>query len=496
MSILINILSFLVVFTFIVVIHELGHYLFAELFGVKVHEFAIGFGPELYRKKGKKTDFRINVFPLGGYVRLKGEDPSEEEEPDSLYGISAWKRFLIVFAGPLFSILAGYLLFIFILSVWGYTPIVIDKVIENSPAQEAGLKDKDIILKINNKYIFDTVDMTSIIRQGKTITVEVLRDNRKIEISVTPRLSKEQYYILMKDVTGEFGGKLETINNIKFSEYMKSYKKEYVTIKSDHGSLKGVIDNVTILPERYTIGIYYGQFSNTFAKDVGIFQKKDKILEVQGIKITSGNDLLDIVTGLNLKDDEMYIKVDGDFVESVIKPFPNELSVTIEKGTGEIVQTTIEKGDLLKVLSTPGVLEQPVEKLKPKGLQGISVAIARSNRLALYIWKTLPGIFFGRNLQEVTGPVGMVQVIGQAAQMGFEVILTIVAIITINLGIFNLFPLPALDGGRIIFALIEMITRRKINKNVENIIHTIGFFFLIGLVFFVTFIDITRIFTR
>ncbi|HOJ94713.1 MAG TPA: site-2 protease family protein, partial [Fervidobacterium nodosum] len=79
-------------------------------------------------------------------------------------------------------------------------------------------------------------------------------------------------------------------------------------------------------------------------------------------------------------------------------------------------------------------------------------------------------------------------------QIGLETILTIVAVITINLGIFNLFPLPALDGGRIVFALIEMITRKKINRNVENIIHTIGFFILLGLVIFITFIDIGRFF--
>jgi len=89
MTILINILVFLVVFMFIVIVHEFGHFIFAQVFGVKVHEFAIGFGPQIYRKAGKKTDFRINAFPLGGYVRLKGEDPTEEESPDSLYGVSA-----------------------------------------------------------------------------------------------------------------------------------------------------------------------------------------------------------------------------------------------------------------------------------------------------------------------------------------------------------------------------------------------------------------------
>lgn len=496
MSILINIISFLLVFMFIVVVHEFGHFIFARAFGVKVHEFAIGFGPEIYRRKGKKTDFRINVFPLGGYVRLKGEDPSEEEDPDSLYGVSAWKRFLIVFAGPLFSILAGYLLFVLIISFWGYTPIIIDKVIPGSPAQQSGLESGDIILKINGKYIFDTVDMTDIIRKGKTLTFEVLRNEKQVQITVTPRLSNQQYYVYMKDVSGDIVGKVLSINNIDFQEYMKNYKKEYVTIKSDFGELRGVIDSVSVLPERYTIGIYYGQFSNTFAKDVPPFKKGDRILEVEGMKITGSTDLIDILTSLNLKSDEIYFTVNGNFVENIIRPLSDKVRVVVQTQEGETSEIVLEKSKLIDALSVPGALETAAQKFKPKGLQGISIAIARSNRLALYIWKTLPGIFFGRNLQDVTGPVGMVQIIGQAAQIGLEMILTIVAVITINLGIFNLFPLPALDGGRIVFALIEMISRRKINRNVENIIHTIGFFLLLGLVFFITFIDVGRLFTR
>ncbi|MCX7654406.1 MAG: site-2 protease family protein [Fervidobacterium sp.] len=496
MTILINIISFLLVFMFIVVVHELGHFMFARIFGVKVHEFAIGFGPEIFRKKGRKTDFRINAFPLGGYVRLKGEDPAEEEDPDSLYGVSAWKRFLIVFAGPLFSILAGYMLFVLIISFWGYTPIVIDKVIPGSPAQQAGLESGDTVLKINGKYVFDNVDMTGIIRKGRTITLEIFRNDKLLQISVTPRLSKEQYYVYMKDVKGDIGGKILSVNNLDFQMYMKNYKKEFVNIKSDFGELRGFVDNVSSLPERYTIGIYYGQFSNVFAKDIPPFKKGDKILEVDGLRINGSTDLIDLLTSLNLKPDELYFTTNGDFVESVLRPVSEKVNVIVQTNAGETTQITLEKSKLIDVLSVPGVLEPAAQKFKPKGLRGISIAFARSNRLALYIWRTLPGIFLGRNLQDVTGPVGMVQIIGQAAQVGLETILTIVAIITINLGIFNLFPLPALDGGRIVFAVIEMLSRRKINRNVENIIHTIGFFLLLGLVFLITFLDVSRFFAK
>ena len=496
MSLLVNIIAFILVFIFIVVVHEFGHYLFAVLFGVKVHEFAIGFGPAIYRKKGKKTDFRINVFPLGGYVRLKGEDPQEQEDLDSLYGVAAWKRFLIVLAGPVFSILAGYLLFVLIIAIWGYTPIIIDEVLPGSPAEQAGLQANDIVLKLNGKYVFDTMDMTSIIRKGKPLTLEVLRNDARITARVTPVLTQKEYFLYLKDVKGNIGGKVESVNNISFERYMERYTKEYVTIKSELGELKGLINNVSEIPERYAIGIYYGQFSNVFAKDNEIFSKGDTLSEVEGMKVESTTDLMDIVTALGLKSDEIYLRIKGNEVEQVIKPLPDKVKISYISKSGTQKEITISKEKLLSVLSIPGVFEMKAPKIKPQGFEAIFVAIARSNRLALYIWKTLPGVFVGRNIQDVSGPVGVVQVIGQAVQFGLETVLIVVAVITINLGIFNLFPLPALDGGRIIFALVEMISRKKINRNVENLIHTIGFFLLLGFLFFMTFVDISRFFVK
>jgi len=233
--------------------------------------------------------------------------------------------------------------------------------------------------------------------------------------------------------------------------------------------------------------------SHVFAKDSEVFSKGDKLLQINGFEINSSNDLFDAVTSLTLKSDEVYVSTDGEKIDKIIRPSSSDVRVVYES-KGERKEITIAKDKLIQTLSIPGVLEPQSVTLKPKGFQVVSLAFARSNRLSVYIWKSLPGIFVGRNLDEVAGPVGMVQIIGQAAQIGLETILTIVAMITINLGIFNLFPLPALDGGRIIFALIEMITRRKINRNVENWIHAIGFFLLIGLVIFITFIDVGRFF--
>ncbi|ODN31135.1 site-2 protease family protein [Fervidobacterium thailandense] len=500
MTAIVNVVAFILVFMFIVVVHELGHFLFARIFGVTVKEFAIGFGPHIYRRRGKRTDFRINIFPLGGYVRLKGEEPGEAEEPDALYGVAAWKRFLIVLAGPLFSIAAGYLLFMLIIGTWGFRPIVIDDVVPNSPAQRVGISAGDVVLKINGRYVFDNVDMTAVIRKGQPVELELLREGRKVTVNVTPEMTKEQYYLHFEDVQGEIGGEVLTVNNVDFETYVKSWKREYVSVSSERGELKAVLSNASITPKRYAIGIYYGQFSNIIAKDVGPFKKSDVITSIGGLKVENSVDLIDAMTALSLGNGELYVSLTGRKVDKVISPLPEQVVVTVHSrstdGSTSEHTLTLAKEELKKILSTPGIFELAAPVFKPSGLEFLKLSIERTNRLALYIWRTLPGIFFGRNVREVTGPVGMVQIIGQAVQVGLETILTIVAIITINLGIFNLLPLPALDGGRIVFALLEMVARRKINRDVENLIHTVGFFLLLGLLVFITFVDVARMMGR
>ncbi len=493
---IVNIISFLLVFIFIVVVHEFGHYLFARIFGVKVHEFAIGFGPAIYRKKGKNTDFRINAIPLGGYVRLKGEDPAEEEDPDSLYGISAWKRLLVVLAGPVFSILAGYLLFVFIIGTWGYYPAVIDSFIEGSPAKIAGLKEGDMILKINGKYVFDNFDITEQIRKGEPVTFEVLRDGKIEKITVKPIMSQAEYSLLLDDFTGELGNVIIQVGNQPFGEeVLKVNLNKFVYFKTEEGEFGGVIRKYSVTPQRYMVGFYYGSVSPRFAKDYGIFSKGDILLKVEDMEINSSVDMIDLYTRLTLKDTQIYLEFKENRLKRVLMPLPENLRATY-LSKGQEKTAVLQKSDLIKIFSEPGLFENLAQRYKSKGIQKISLAIERTNRLAFYIWRTLPKAFFGGSKEEVAGPIGMVQIIGDAARSGLETILTVVAIITINLGIFNLFPLPALDGGRIVFAAIEVITRKKLNRNIENLIHTVGFFLLLAFIIYISFLDVGRFLGR
>jgi len=165
------ILYFILIFTGIVSVHELGHYLFAKLFKVKVLEFAFGFGPKVQAIKGKETVFRFNLIPFGGYVKLLGEEETEEVGEEDIgrryYDKPAFQRLLISFAGPLFSILAGYFLFAIIVGIWGVPVVGIGSVENGSPAEKAGLLPGDVILKVNGKSVYHGMIVSQEIRKGK-----------------------------------------------------------------------------------------------------------------------------------------------------------------------------------------------------------------------------------------------------------------------------------------------------------------------------------------
>ncbi|QTA38252.1 site-2 protease family protein [Thermosipho ferrireducens] len=490
---ILNFVAFIIVFMVVVIVHELGHFIFAKLFSVKVLEFAIGFGSAIWKKKIKGTLLRINIVPFGGYVRLKGEDITEEGE-DSLYSKPAWQRLLIAFAGPLFSILTAYVLFIPIVINWGVPAVTIDKIVEDSPAERAGLKRGDVILEINGKKVFDTVEVSNVISKGETVVFTILRNDEKLKLTITPQLTPPEYFIVVDDVRGKVEKEIVKVNNFDIDKYNFEIG-EYITMKDISGNkLSGVVKAFQYTPERYTVGFYYAGLSPEIAKDVEPFQKGDILVKVDNILVKDYLSLINLVSALNLKDNQFEIHMWGKKIKNVVKPLSDTLEITILRN-GREINLSMKKEVFAQKISTPGFFKTENYVLKPKNIvESVILAVQRCNSAALYIWKTLPGIFFGKNTKEVAGPIGIAVLVGEAAKAGWEVILTVVALITLNLGIFNLFPLPALDGGRIIFSLIEIITRKKVNRKLEALIHTIGFFVLIGIAFYFIVLDVSRFF--
>lgn len=201
--------SFILVLGLLIFVHELGHFLFAKLCGVRVLKFSLGFGPRLCGRVVGDTEYVISAIPLGGYVKMYGENPDEQEaasaaQPtESFAGKKVWQRFIIVLAGPAFNFLFPLVLFFFLFLLQGIPESVdntrVGKVVENSPAATAGMIVNDEIVEINGSAIKQWSDVLDGVKNsgGKKISIVVFRDGEKVRLEMTPREDSD------KNVFGE-----------------------------------------------------------------------------------------------------------------------------------------------------------------------------------------------------------------------------------------------------------------------------------------------------
>jgi len=184
----------------LIFVHELGHFLVAKLLGVRVDIFSLGFPPKLISRQIGETNYRLSVVPLGGYVKLLGENPNDEVPPEliprSFQHRPLWQRAAIVLAGPGFNFLFAFLALFMLFAVSGlpYVPTEVGRIIEGSPAERAGLKAKDVILSVNGAPVKRWEDLSREIRQhgGKTLSLTVKRDGQNLDIKVTPEIRESE----------------------------------------------------------------------------------------------------------------------------------------------------------------------------------------------------------------------------------------------------------------------------------------------------------------
>jgi len=350
-----SILSFIIVLGVLIFFHEFGHFLVARLFGVGVEKFSLGFGPRLIGKKVGITDYRISAIPLGGYVKMVGEEPDAEIAPEdipiSFTHKHVAKRMLIVAAGPVFNILLAVIIFfgIFFTSGTFVLKPSVGSVKQGSPAFAAGLEKGDLITAINESAINSWDEMAEIINAsiGEKIKLAVRRGESTQKFSLAPEL------VTTKNIFGED-------------------------------------------VQRYIIGITAS--GETYSKELNLFQA---------------------------------------FSESMIQTYRvTELMVVIiaKLITGDISTDTLG------------------------------------------------------------GPIMIAQMAGDSAKAGIGSLISFIALISVNLAIINLLPIPVLDGGHLLFFSIEAVKGRPVSIKVREIAQQIGLFLLILLMILVFYNDISRIF--
>ena len=448
MSLIYTILIFILTISIIVTFHEYGHYIAARLCGVKVLEFSVGFGKKIFGKKlGKdQTEYKVCALPLGGYVKMLDEREGEvgnHEKNRAFNNQSLLKRSFIVFSGPLFNfILAIFFYFlIFIGGYEGFKPIV-GAVENNSIAENIKIKEDDIILSINNIEVNTWSDVTlqlvKFSSEEKNIFFEVMRKNNKVKLN---HIDYQKIHLDNQNI-------LENLGIYNFIS--KTLKIGYIEEDSP----------------AYNSGLLKG----------------DKIISAKGIKVKNWKDIVNIIKINPEKEIVLKIKRKNDI--KLVKVIPKSIKIN-NKEFGRLgISPLIEEQDILK--NKINIKYELIDSIKLSFLKTYDFTILTFN----FIFKLIKGEVSSRS---ISGPVGIAGYAADSFNSGYSSFLGLLAMLSISIGILNLLPIPMLDGGHLMYYLIEFIIRRPVPERVQLIFQQVGVTFLIMLSFFALYNDLLRI---
>ncbi|MBQ6172556.1 MAG: RIP metalloprotease RseP [Clostridia bacterium] len=430
MEILLQIIYTVLVLGALIFIHELGHFTTAKLSGVKVNEFAIGMGPTLFKIKGKETTYAIRLLPIGGFVAMEGEE--EDSEDDRAFNKkSVWKRMIIVAAGAAMNLILGFVITtaLVIMSTVSASTTVLGFE-DNAVSSQSGLFAGDRIVEINGTQIGNIGDIKNYFAHSE--------GSSSFDITVIRK------------------GEKTTVKGVSFPTEEKNGK---IYPKIDFKVSSG-------LPSTTVGGFVEGSLSEQSGLRVG-----DRIININGKNISI---YTDIATAFSVA----YNK--------------DTLDVTVERD-GEKVLLKDVRFPVFKAaedLTSPDI-DFKVKAEEKTILNVLKHSVFRTGSFITLMYDTIIDMVTGKlSVKYVSGPVGTSTVIYQAAQTGIETLLSLVALISINLAVVNLLPLPALDGGKLVFLLIELIFRKKVPQKIEAAISFGGIVALMILMVVIVFKDI------
>jgi regulator of sigma E protease len=440
-----------ILFGLLIFFHELGHFIVAKLVGVKVLKFSLGFGPKLISKKIGETEYLISAVPLGGYVKPLGEEPgeelAEEDKPRAFTFQPVWKRMAIVLAGPVFNLVLAFLIFFAFLSLKhsveipdfnALSPKIVN-VSMDSPAMRAGLHVGDTVTAINGKDISTWIEMEATILEnpGKEISLQVKRDGALVDLTVTPES--------------------DTITDAEGNEI--------------------VVGRIGISRRASIIGEV---FADTPARKAGL-QKNDTVMSIDGVPVLDWKEMSSILSKNPGRELNMKVMREGSLLDINITPEPK--TATDSEGNEITVgRIGISSKSAFRVIQSNAFWQAPFKALQ-----------------AVYEWcvvtlEIVVKLFSGSvSAKQVGGPILIVDAAAKAASVGAFTYFNFIAIISINLAILNLMPVPVLDGGHILFLSIEALRRKPLSDNLMMVANRIGMALLMLLITFVFYNDIVRI---
>ncbi|MCU1301507.1 MAG: Peptidase putative rane-associated zinc metallopeptidase [Candidatus Sulfotelmatobacter sp.] len=434
---IISVVAVAVVLGFMILIHEFGHFAVAKLLGVRVEQFAIGFGKRLIGFRRGETDYRINILPLGGYVKMSGENPMDERtgDPAEFMSHSRFHRFLIAIAGPTMNILLAIFLLTTVYMVHYEYPVFLDKpaVIEgvkhDSAAARAGLQPGDRIVKVDGieNPTWEQLQPRVWLSANQPLTITIQRGNQTFQKTIVPQ----------PVTTSEVGS-------------AGWYPEEPVVV--------GRVE------------------ADTPAAKAGI-KEDDRIVAMDGQTLASIENMIERLQQSKDKPVDLTVIRGTQTLTFNLKPV---LSKTEDPKEQRYRLGFLNKNET-KVTTLPFT-------------QALSLSLQQNKKYSLLILELAKKIVQRKvSLRAVSGPIGIAQDAGYAAQQkGWTPLMELTAGISLNLGIFNLLPIPILDGGVILFLLIEGLMRRDVSLRIKERVYQAAFVFLVLFAVMVIYNDLMK----
>ena len=433
-----TLLAFGFVLGVLVFVHELGHFLVARWHGVRVLTFSLGFGPKLLSTKRGDTEYCLSLIPLGGYVKMAGENPDDQPQgaADEFLSKTKWQRFQILMAGPAMNMVLAVMLLAVVLMqgdrvlAFLSKPAVVGVVQAGSPAAAGGMQSGDEVVRINGRAIstWEELEMAVSSKPDFDVQFVVKRQGEERTLTVRPATTK-------------------------------------VTMEADTTFEVGTIG---VLPDTYPV---IDAVNSGDPADKAGLHKGDVMLSIEGARMVYSRNVSDALKTRA-----------GQATRLVVRRAGAELPITV---------TPERRGDNAMIGITLG---NETISYQPGPLEAVGLSVKRNVQTAGQILRTLGELFTGNaSPKQLMGPIGIAQISGASARQGWVALLALMATISLNLGLLNLLPIPVLDGGHMAIMGIEAVARRDFSLAVKEKMLFAGFVLLMMLMVTVIYNDLTRV---
>ena len=423
---------FILVLGVLIFVHELGHFLAARRIGVRVLTFSLGFGPKLLKFRRGDTEYCVSAIPLGGYVKMAGENPEDARTgaSDEFLSKSKWQRFQVLIMGPVMNLALALVVMAFVLYQGADVPaftqqqVVVGRVETDSPAQKAGILPGDHIIQVGSVAVdtWEEFGIETVTKANRPVKLTLIRSGKTMELEVVPAAVGKYE----EGVTGVIPPLRPQVASVQPGE------------PAEAAGLRG----------------------------------GDVILAVNAEKPIAHARVIEIIRANENKPLQFEIQRDGS--------------------TLTIPVTPLKFGDVVRIGAQ--IRELEVRIIQPNLLEAFKLSAQRNYDWARLIVRTLAGLFTRDTpVKQLMGPVAIAGLSGEAAQAGWIQLFSLMAMISLNLGLLNLMPIPVLDGGHITILALEGLSRRDFSMKVKEKMLLGGFVLLLMLMVTVIYNDLARI---